>query len=96
MTRSCWRILRGERLCRHAHHHAVGEAQHICLCLAHQSHIVRGDQDRCAEPLVEFAEETEQPVAHLLVDIACGFIGKDEVRFHHDGARDGDPLLLAA
>ena len=54
------------------------------------------DQHGGVEPLVEFAEEAEQALAHFLVDISGRFVGDDQVGLHDDGARDRDALFFAA
>ena len=55
-----------------------------------------GDDHGRLATLVQLKEEAHQPRAHLRVDIAGRLVGDENIRLRHDGAGNGDTLLLAA
>ena len=57
---------------------------------------VVGDEDDRPPAGVELAEDAEDLGAGVAVEVAGRLVGEDERRFGDEGARDGDPLLLAA
>src|SRR6478736_9422399 len=58
--------------------------------------IVGDDQDRLSELVVQAAEERQDLLRALGVELAGRFVEEDEGRIGDDGARDRDPLLLSA
>ena len=55
-----------------------------------------GDQNNCAPFGVKLFEQSEDFVAALAVQGAGGLVGENHRRVVHQGAGDGDALLLAA
>src|SRR4051794_435957 len=55
-----------------------------------------GDHDNGAALLMEFAEKAEDDLLIVLVEIACGFIGEDDLGIIDKCASDAYALLLAA
>jgi hypothetical protein len=65
------------------------------LCLARNASVV-GYEDHCdatGEP--KALEQSDDFVSRLGVEIPSGLIGKKHCRLFHQGASDGDSLLLA-
>jgi hypothetical protein len=58
--------------------------------------IVRDHQYRLAQALVQIAQHSQHRVRILGVEIPGGFIGQLNSRTIHDGAGNGNALLLAA
>ena len=58
--------------------------------------IVRDHHDRLAQILVQAPEHFQHDFGILGVEIARGFVGKQNLWLIDDGARDGDALLLSA
>ena len=58
--------------------------------------IVGDHQDGLAQPAVQIAQNVENRFGVLGVQIAGGLVGQENGRVVHDGAGDGDALLLAA
>ena len=56
--------------------------------------IVGDHQDGLAELGVELAEQGQDVVRALAVEVAGGLVRHDDLRVVHDGARDGHALLL--
>ena len=56
--------------------------------------VVGGDDDRGAEA-VHFVEELHEAAGLGVVEVAGGFVGQQQGGAAHDGAGDGDALLLA-
>ena len=54
------------------------------------------EHERAAEIPVERDEELDDLLARGRVEVARGLVGQEQPRPAADGARDGDPLLLAA
>src|SRR5258708_37102055 len=46
--------------------------------------------------LVEFAQEAQDELFVLRVEVACGFVGQNDARIVNQGAGDADALLLSA
>src|SRR5439155_1434644 len=58
---------------------------------------VVGHQDHGQMPLlVEAPQQVEDRLPRLRVEVARRLVGQEEPRLGHEGARDGDALLLAA
>ena len=53
-----------------------------------------GNHDDGAAFLVELKQDVQDFVAHVAVQVSGRFIGQDEGRASHNGARNGDPLFL--
>src|SRR5881409_3240843 len=60
------------------------------------SGVVRHDDDRLSELLVEAAEQVEDLLSGLRVELPGGLVRQEERRVIREGHSDGDPLLLAA
>jgi len=71
------------------HHDAVGERQGLLLVMRH----IDGGR---AELAVDAPDLLAHLEAKLRVEIGQGLVHQHERRLDHDGARDGDALLLAA
>ena len=64
---------------------------------ARRQRVVVGDQDqRGVGGGVEFEQQFDDARAGVGVEVAGGFVGKQDLRVGGKGARDGDALLLAA
>lgn len=57
--------------------------------------VVADHQERVASGVREFGQEVEDFARVGLVEVACGFVGKDEDGVVGEGAGDGDALLFA-
>ena len=55
-----------------------------------------GDEDDGAALMGEFAEEVEDELAGVGVEVSGGLVGEDNLGVVDEGACDGDALLLAA
>ena len=58
--------------------------------------VVRDQHERRAVRRVEVEQELHHPMAGRGVEVAGRFVGEQHRRARHEGARDGDALLLAA
>ena len=58
--------------------------------------VVRHKDDGQAIVLVEFLEHCEDFLAGARIEVSGRFIGEQQWRMIHEGAGDGDALLLAA
>ena len=65
------------------------------VCVVGDGLLVRDDDDRDAL-LVEFVKERHDFFAARGVEVAGGFVGEEDVGILHEGASDGDALLLSA
>lgn len=74
---------------------SVGQFHPPRMHLIHQREIMGGDHHRGSEP-VKLDEQPQQPPGQRRVDIARGFVGKQQLRAGDQGTRDGRALLFAA
>lgn len=58
--------------------------------------IMRGDEKRRAGALLQGRETIEQSGGRSRIEAGGRFVGQDDGRFGDEGARGGNPLLLAA
>ncbi len=77
------------------HQSAIEHFQHpVAAC--GDARVVRHQQHRAAERLVEAAEQREHLVGGARVEVAGGLVGQQDGRADHQRPGDGYPLLLAA
>ena len=78
-----------------AHNAAVAQRD-APRCPAGQRRVVRHQHQRGSFALVERDQQFQHMLAVLGVEIAGGLVGQQNGRPHHEGARQGHALLLAA
>lgn len=70
--------------------------QHDAVPAGGAAGIVSDHQHRLAEVVAGSDEQLEDLGAGVEVEVAGGFVGKDDSRFAVQGSGDGHPLLLTA
>ncbi len=73
----------------------IGEHEAARIKPVHQPDVMRGDDDRRAQAL-QLEKQAHQPPCQRRIDIACRFIGEQELRPRDQRPRDGRTLLLSA